>query len=368
MNAEEIFKGMSDETLLKAIQAALEIANQRKLEISGFAGSLALEGAQSETATTTPETTPEAPIISPESLLATLDTALTTYSSLLEIINNERAKVIRKKQEQLEAIDQAIIIRAELKGHRNRQKLLKAIDQAIIIRAELKGLKKQEQLEAIDQAIIRTEVEALVSDPAIIAELQTEANYFIANPEKRSPKVGFDIVVIPEGLTATDEQAIAEYLQAKITTGYSPYIRPEAYNDKRTPVITGKGFRIAFAPRHYNVPNGSTSDQTSWMKNKNQGTKATKLQTATDAEALAQINNLQATDELNDPSTRFNKTYFRRFDQAPVGDVVSFVCVYDVGLLCLDWSFVCHELSARALVVPKKLNAVDRRVAMYQFV
>jgi len=357
MNAEEIFKGMSDETLLKAIQAALEIANQRKLEISGFAGSLALEGAQSETATTTPETTPEAPIISPESLLATLDTALTTYSSLLEIINGERAKVIRKKQEQLEAIDQAIIIRAEVKGHRNRQKLLKAIDQAIIIRAELKGLKKQEQLEAIDQAIIRAEVEALVSDPAIIAELQTEADYFTANPETGSPKVGFDIVVIPEGLTATDDQAIAKDLQAKITKGYRPYIRLEAYNDKRTPVITGKGFRIVFAPRHYNVPHGSTRYQTSWMKNKNQCTKATKLQTATDAEALAQINNLLATGELNDPDARFDKTYFSRFDQAPFKGKVSCVHLDDYGRLYLGLSLVRHGLSARALVVPKKLNA-----------
>jgi len=313
MDAKELFTGMSDETLLETTQAALEIAKKRNLEIPGFAGSLALEGAQSETATTTPETTPEAPIISSESLLATLDTALTTYSSLLDIINGERAKV--------------------------------------------KGRKKPEQLEAIDQAIIRAEVEALVSDPAIIAELQTEADYFTANPETDSPEVGFDIVVIPEGLTATDDQAIAKDLQAKITTEYSPYIRPEAYNDKRTPVITGKGYRIAFAPRHYNVPKGSTSDQTSWMKNENQGTTATELQTATDAEALAQINNLQATGELNDPSTRFDKTYFRRFDQAPVGGGVSCVFVDDYGKLVLGESGVRSGYSSRALVVPKKLNA-----------
>jgi hypothetical protein len=39
------------------------------------AGSLALEGAQSETATTTPETTPAAPSISSESLLVNLMSA-----------------------------------------------------------------------------------------------------------------------------------------------------------------------------------------------------------------------------------------------------------------------------------------------------
>ncbi len=285
----------------------------RFMGTTSLAGSLALEGAQSETDTTTPET----PIISSEGLLATLDTALKTYNTLLDITNGERAKV--------------------------------------------QGEKKPEQLKAIDRAIIRAEVEALVSDPSIITELQIEADYFTANPETDSPEVGFDIVIIPDGLTTTDEQAIAEDLQAKIIIDYkSPQIRLEAYNDKKSPVITGKGYRIAFAPRHYNVPKGSTSDQTNWMKNKNQDTVATQLQTATNTEALAQINNLQVTGELNNPNTRFHGSYFRRFDQAPINDYVSRVCIVDSGKLLLGIlgkSYVHHSYSARALVVPKKLNA-----------
>jgi hypothetical protein len=317
MDAKELFSGMSDPVLLEATQAALEVIKDRNLTVPALAGSLALEGAQSETATTTPETTPEAPIISSEILLATLDTALKTYSSLLDVTNNERAKV--------------------------------------------QDDKKPEQLEAIDQAIIRAEVEALVSEPAILAELQNEADYFTANPETHSPAVGFDIIVIPEGLTATDEQAIAEDLQTKIITDYrSPRIRPEAYNDKRSPVITGKGYRIAFAPRHYNVPEGTTAWQRGWMGNENDHglhTDATEMQTAADAEALAQIINLQATGELNDPNTRLDRSYFRRFDQAPFGDHVSSVYVYDYGRLYLAKSGVRNIGSSRALVVPKKLNA-----------
>lgn len=70
------------------------------------AGSLALEGARSETV----NVTPEAPIISPESLLATLDRALTTFSAQVYVVNGERATAKGcKKPEQLKAIDQDVI-------------------------------------------------------------------------------------------------------------------------------------------------------------------------------------------------------------------------------------------------------------------
>src|SRR3989344_3380749 len=195
--------------------------------------------------------TPEAPTITSEGLLATLDTALTTYGSQLDTVNTARDEAKGRKRD------------------------------------------KPAPLEAVDHNVIRAEVEALAADPAILADLQAEADYFTANPETNSPAVGFDIIVVPEGLTATDEQAI------------------------------GKGFRVAFAPRHYNVPSGTAASQTNWMNNANESTSATQLQTATDGEALAQINNLhQADGELNDPTTRYDKTYFRRFDQAPVDDRV----------------------------------------------
>jgi hypothetical protein len=282
----------------------------RFMEIVPTAGSLAVEGAQSDTTTATPEVTPEAPVISREGLLATLDTALTTFSSQVDVVNGERAKV--------------------------------------------KGRKKPEQLKAVDQNVIRAEVEALVSNPAILADLQAEADYFTANPEADSPAVGFDIVIVPEGLTDTDDEAIARDVQSEITTQYSPYIRGSRYNDKRTPEVTGKGYRIAFAPRHYNVPSGTTTTQTKWMRVANTETTATQLETATDAEALAQIHNLEVTGALDDPDTRFHTSYFRRFDQAPVGVRVSGVYVRGYGGLVLVESGVDYDRSARALVVPKK--------------
>ena len=267
----------------------------RFMEAAPAAGSVALDGVLSETALPTPETppTPEAPVVTSESLLATLDTALTTYMSQLDVANAARADV---------------------KGRRHDKPAL---------------------LEAANQDDIRAEVEALAADPVVLAELQAEADYFTANPEKDSPAVGFDIVIVPEGLTDTDEQAIARDVQAKITTQYSPYVRDSRYNDRRTPEVTGKGYRIAFAPRHYNVPSDTTKNQTKWMDAVNGLSGATELQTATDAEALAQINNLQAVGELNDPNTRFHTSYFRRFDQAPVG-LVSYVCVFGGGRLFLD--------------------------------
>src|SRR3989344_723136 len=253
--------------------------------------------------------TPEAPTITAEGLFATFDTALTTYGSQLDTVNTARDEAKGRKRD------------------------------------------KPAPLEAVDHNVIRAEVEALAADPAILADLQAEADYFTANPETNSPAVCFDIIVVPEGLTDTDDQGIAKDVQAKITKDYTPYIRDARYNDKRTSEATGKGYRVAFAPRHYNVPSGTAASQTNWMNNANESTSATQLQTATDGEALAQINNLhQADGELNDPTTRYDKTYFRRFDQAPVDDRVSRVVVSDDGELRLDWSFVDVDFSARVLV------------------
>ena len=187
-----------------------------------------------------------------------------------------------------------------------------------------------------------------------MAELQAEVDYFTANPEADSPTPGFDLVIIPESLTVHDEQAIAKDLQGKIPSDYEqPYIRPEAYNDDRTPEVTGKGYRLAFAPRHYNVPKGTAKNQANWMNGNNRRTTATELQTATDAEAMAFINDLVDTKQLDNPNTRFDQTFFRRFDQAPHDDVVSDVCVDGNGWLFLGESDVHRDYSSRALVVPK---------------
>src|SRR5216684_1505448 len=158
MDESKIFEAISDNELFA------EVARRGfEVTVPQVAGSLALEGAQSEIVPTVPETTPEAPTIDSESLLTTIDTALTTYSSLLDVVNGARADVKGRKKD------------------------------------------KPTPLEAVDETIIRAEVEALASNPAILADLQAEADYFTANPEVGSPAVGFDVVVIPEGLAATDE-------------------------------------------------------------------------------------------------------------------------------------------------------------------
>lgn len=314
MDTKELFQSMPGEDLVVLAEEVLEVAKARELAIPSLVGSVTV----AETAaveelpvpTESSETAaPERAPLSAESLLATFDTAYQTYSSLVDTSNAQRA--------------------------------------------EVKGRKKPEQLEATDANTVKADVEAILATPGVLEELQAEVDFFTRNPEVDSPEAGFDLVIVPEDLTATDEQAIAKNVQTKITTQYSPYIRSEAYNDKRTPAVTGKGYRVAFAPRHYNVPKGTANQQTNWMNAKNQATVATELQTATDGEALAQISNLGANGELNDPDTRFDRTYFKRFDQAPLGGFVSNVRVNGFGGLFLGESRVRNGGSARALVVPK---------------
>lgn len=295
-------------------------AAQRRGLLAEASGSLAVTevAAVETTPVAEAEPTPERVVLTAESLLATFDTAYQTYSWQVAIANAARG--------------------------------------------EVKGRKKPEQLTAVDADTIRTDLEAILANETVVAELQAEIDHFMANPETDSPTPGFDVVIVPEGLTTADEQVLARDLQVGIkdalgTSYATPYIRPEAYNDKRTPAVTGKGYRIAFAPRHYNVPSGTTANQTTWLRDRNQTTSATELQTATDAEALAQINNLLENDLLPKGSgydvNRFHRTYFRRFDQAPRDDHVSNVCVYGDGKLNLDGSDVHNDRSARALVVPK---------------
>lgn len=275
-------------------------------------GSLAVD-ATNET-THSPEATP----LTPESLMASFDIAYLGYSTQVETVNAARA--------------------------------------------EVKGRKKPAQLEVVSEDTIRADVEAILADETFMAELQADVDHFTKNPEVDSPVAGFDIRVIPEGLNAADEKVLAKDQQLRIKAALGinynkPYIRPEAYNDKRTPETTGKGYRIVFAPRHYNVPKGTTTEQTAWMKTQNQRTTATELQTATDTEALSHIDRLLA-DNTSPKGAgydvdRYRQSYFRRFDQAPHDDSVSGVYVFGNGLLFLGRSFVHDDRSTRALVVPK---------------
>ena len=290
---EQVTSTLTNDELLQAMHA-------RGLDVGSVAVNSGSETIKSS----------EAPTLTPESLLRSLDTALVTYSSFVDTLNTARA--------------------------------------------EVKGSKKPTQLEVVDADIIHRDVEALLANENLMAELQAEIDYFTANPEEGSPEAGFELVIVPEGLSATDEQAIAHNLQNKISSNYStPYIRPADSNDKRTPEVTSKGYRLAFAPRHYNVPKGTNTNQTSWMNGNNQHTTATELQTATDAEAMSYINGLVDNKQLDNSGTHFDQTYFRRFDQAPRDDGVSDVCVLGLGGLGLSRSYVGAGFPTRALVVPK---------------
>lgn len=220
------------------------------------------------------------------------------------------------------------------------------------------GRNKKNKLAPVDEVMVLTKVEALLSNESLLAELQLDIDYFTANPEANSPDPGYDIIIVPEGMTKADDQAVASSLQAKTESGYeNPYIRSDRYDDSRPPVVSGKGFQVKFAPRHYNIPSDTAEVQTTWTKGQNVNTHATERQTATDSEALAQINNLLDQDSSLQGSqydeSRFHKTYFRRFDQVPVGGDVSRVFVNGDGRLRLGRSDVHVDDPARALVVPK---------------
>jgi hypothetical protein len=304
MDAKKLFAGMSDQILQETVLSGLEVASERNLQVDELAGSVALSE------TVDPVTfTPENARITAEYLFDTFDNAYQGYSFLVESSNTQRATVM--------------------------------------------GRDEPELLKVVDRVTILKEVESILATPRLLEELQADADYFTRYPQLSILVAGFDLLIVPEGLTPADEQASAKALQTKITPDYTPYIRSEVYNDVRSPTVTGKGFRVVFAPRHYNVPTGTASNQTEWMKQSNHQTTATELQTVTDTEALAQINNLQQAGELNDRGRRFSKTYFRRFDQTPFGGRVSDVRVSDDGRLRLDRSGIRYGNSTRALVVPK---------------
>lgn len=310
---------LSDKQLAELAKEIAIAAGIRKLDLSDLFASLAVAKTAEVVIPEVEVPTPEAPVISAEGLMATFDTAYDTFVSQVTSANAERAKVKGREKD------------------------------------------KPPQLETVPDDAIRADVEAILANESVLAELQAEADYFTKNPEVGSPEVGFDIVIVPEELTEADESAIANALQPKIPGGYTkPWERSSRYNDKRVPEVTGKGYRIVFAPKHYNVPSGTAAWQRGWIGTDNDHgihVDGTELQTATDAEALAQISNLTATGALDEPgATRFHQTYFRRFDQTPVGGCVSYVCFYDDGRLDRDRSRVRYGYPTRALVVPKSLE------------
>lgn len=287
---EQVQSVLTDGELLQAVQ-------KRGLILSG---TTVVESVQ----------TPEP--LTPKILLGTLDAALTTYAGFVDTVNTARV------------------------GTKSR--------------------KKSARLELINTDIIRADVEVLLANEAVISELQAEIDYFTTNPETGSPAPNFDIVVIPEGLTTSDIQILASNVQSRITDRYEPYIRSEACINQHTPEVTSKGYHLAFAPRHCNIPKGTADNQKNWMHDNNRRTEVTQLQTATAAAALAAITSLVMQGKIStntnyDESRFFHASYWRHFDQAPLGGRVPYVFVSDVGGLFLGASDARDDLPTRALVV-----------------
>lgn len=266
-----------------------------------------------------------------EQLLSTRDTAYTIYTGMLETANTQRGE--------------------------------------------------EDKLPIIGRDTINRDIEAALEKPTLLAELQASIDHFTEHPEANSPKPGFRILIVPEGMTDNDNEAVAHDLQTQLDktqcTGHrTAHISP----NRNSPINSGptsRGYALVFAPTHYNVPKAPEDIdkipvnengvrlynqwQTGWMGIHNRQNLATKLRTPTDSEATAFIASLLADGQLPTGShadeARFHRTYSSRFDRTPVNDCVESVFVHDDGALRFALLFAASSIEidcpARALAVSK---------------
>lgn len=179
------------------------------------------------------------------------------------------------------------------------------------------------------------------------------------------PEAGFDILILPDvDFTGADEKAVASRVQQTLSAlpnswNGEPFADPEYHNDNTAYKSKGNstGLRVAFAPRHANIPEGDVKTQNMWIETEN-GQGVDCLRTANDLEEMAHILVLADAGELDDPNTRFDKTYSRKVEDyqenengVPVDHCVSGVCVYGNGRFYRDRSHVDDVVPGRVLVV-----------------
>lgn len=176
---------------------------------------------------------------------------------------------------------------------------------------------------------------------------------------KDDPRAGFDVIMRSnEDYTAEAETAIAEYLQADLPYDGASYLNQNYHNKKTAAraVDNGKKLLFAYAPRHSNVPDGTVKEQKAWLEAQNADAAAT-LRSPEDVEAMTHFRVLLDQGELNNPETRFDKTYSRKVEDykekngRPVGGSVPRVCVGDGGRLYRHDSHVKLINASRVLVV-----------------
>jgi hypothetical protein len=179
-------------------------------------------------------------------------------------------------------------------------------------------------LPIVGEDIIKKRIEALLSNPVLLSEIQADINYFIENPEQNSPEAGYDIVIVPEGYTSPDRNNTARLVQFMFSarlygTGKLRYI-PDYPKEIGANVgmsmlpSTGRGYRLALAPRHYNLQAGTGAAQLSEIQSRNLVNTSLIFRIPDHVEALTQYGNLIASGQLDDQDTRKDSTYFGRID------------------------------------------------------
>jgi hypothetical protein len=231
-----------------------------------------------------------------------------------------------------------------------------------------KGKRSKLSLATIKEA--RVAFEATMTPATIRAEMAQIAE-FTANPEENSPEAGFDTVFIPNtDLTATDETAMAKYLQDKIeafASANGAYVDPVLHNDDTAHKATSNDVKVLAVrvPRHLNVRRSINTSKKAAVRfqadaveahNNNPDT-AYKLEMADDLTAMAHIALLIDTNAIDTTTSydekRFWSTYYKNILVTPIEGYVANVCVDDYGRFARDRTYIDIGSPSRALVVPK---------------
>lgn len=218
------------------------------------------------------------------------------------------------------------------------------------------------------EAEAQAALEAVLTPAMIRAEIAQIAE-FSTNPEANSPRPGFDTVFIPNAdLTATDETAVAAYLQRLIPVYQGEdgaYLYPPLHNQEtahKADVGNAANVTAVRVPRHLNVRGGTVAEQKAAVKAHNdpkQNPDATYvLEMADDLAALSHIALLVARGDIDTTNPdydegRFWATYYKDVLAKPQDGVVPDVYVDGDGQVFRDRSDVYFDVPSRALVVPK---------------
>jgi hypothetical protein len=204
------------------------------------------------------------------------------------------------------------------------------------------------QIQTVGSEVIYKRVNNILDNDGVMAELVDNIEYFTRYPESKKPKPGYRLLIVPDGLTETDDLAIAMQHWTDVPT--ERLLRPMNYNAQH-PIGSDEGYHIVFAPRHLNVPSMPASRQDAWTDYYNSQTNYISLRPATDTEALAHTALIPCVHNSYGQNRTWDLTFYRRFDEDPQeGDVSSFYVGGGINF-CMSKASDC--LATRAVAVPK---------------